>query len=291
MQTIQEPFVVLDSAITLVLVWQPKTNDLGNVTVVARKPLIKQEDDKTIVDAEVLANSSSNAYEVLEKTPGAVVDQDGSVYLNSSTAATIQINGREVKLNAADIASLLKSLPASSVTKIEILRTPSAKYDANSSGGIINIVLKKGVKLGTSGSVNAGFFQGRLNTGTAGINLNRGLNKINTTLSYQYTDRNNFEQIKSNRFISTDSSVVTQNSYTQYPAINHYLGGGLDAELSKKWTAGFDFRAGVNNSKSNAQNDIDINYLPGQSPPEKNKSLINNTGTSYFFSNKRKAFR
>ena len=285
MQTIQEPFVVLDSAITLVLVWQPKTNDLGNVTVVARKPLIKQEDDKTIVDAEVLANSSSNAYEVLEKTPGAVVDQDGSVYLNSSTAATIQINGREVKLNAADIASLLKSLPASSVTKIEILRTPSAKYDANSSGGIINIVLKKGVKLGTSGSVNAGFFQGRLNTGTAGINLNRGLNKINTTLSYQYTDRNNFEQMKSNRFISTDSSVVTQNSYTQYPAINHYLGGGLDAELSKKWTAGFDFRAGVNNSKSNAQNDIDINYLPGQSPPEKNKSLINNTGTSYFFSN------
>ena len=98
MQPIQQNIKLQDSAISIILTWQPKTSDLGNVTVVARKPLIKQEDDKTIVDAEVLANSSSNAYEVLEKTPGAVVDQDGAVYLNSATPASIQINGREVKL-------------------------------------------------------------------------------------------------------------------------------------------------------------------------------------------------
>lgn len=285
MQTIQENIKVQDSAVTLVLTWQPNTSELGNVTVVARKPLIKQEDDKTIVDAEVLANSSTNAYEVLEKTPGAVVDQDGAVYLNSATPATIQINGREVKLSAADLASLLKSLPANSVTKIEILRTPSAKYDASSSGGIINIVLKKGIKLGTSGSVNAGFFQGRFNTASAGFNLNRSINKINSTLSYQFTDRNNFEEINSDRFVLRDNSVVKQKSYTKYPALNHYLGGGLDIELNKKWTAGYDFRLSTNNNNSSAQNDIDINYLSNQYLPEKNQSLINNKGTSYFFSN------
>ncbi len=285
MQIIQENIKVQDSAVTLVITWQHKTSELGNVTVVARKPLIKQEDDKTIVDAEVLANSSTNAYEVLEKTPGAVVDQDGAVYLNSATPATIQINGREVKLSAADLASLLKSLPANSVTKIEILRTPSAKYDASSSGGIINIVLKKGIKLGTSGSVNAGFFQGRFNTATAGFNLNRSINKINSTLSYQFTDRNNFEEIKSDRFVLRDNSVVKQQSYTKYPALNHYLSGGLDIEISKKWTAGYDFRLSTNNNNSSAQNDIDINYLSNQYLPEKNQSLINNKGTSYFFSN------
>ncbi|HSN60073.1 MAG TPA: outer membrane beta-barrel protein, partial [Ferruginibacter sp.] len=285
MQPIKENIFVKDSALILSVKWEPKTSDLGNVTVVARKPLIKQEDDKTIVDAEVLANSSTNAYEVLEKTPGAVVDQDGSVYLNSATPATIQINGREVKLNAADLASLLKSLPANSVTKIEILRTPSAKYDASSSGGIINIVLKKGIKLGTSGSVNAGFFQGRFNTATAGFNLNRSINKINSTLSYQFTDRNNFEEINSDRFVLRDNSVVRQKSYTKYPALNHYLGGGMDIELNKKWTAGYDFRLSANNSNSSAQNDIDINYTGNQSLPEKNQSLIKNKGTSYFFSN------
>jgi len=105
--------------------------------------VVKQEDDKTVVDATVLAESSTNAYEVLEKTPGAIVDQDGNVYLNSMTPATIQINGREVKLSTADLASLLKSLPAGSVSKVEILRNPSAKYDAASTGGILNIVFKE----------------------------------------------------------------------------------------------------------------------------------------------------
>jgi hypothetical protein len=169
-----KPISIPDTTVTLKLEMANKTTDLGNVTVMSKKPLIKQEDDKTIVDAEVLANSSTNAYEVLEKTPGAIVDQDGNVYLNSTIPATIYINGREMKLSSTDLASLLKSLPAGSVSKIEILRTPSAKYDAASSGGIVNIVLKKGVKLGTSGTINAGYFQGVYGTQTAGFNLNKG---------------------------------------------------------------------------------------------------------------------
>lgn len=140
---VNREIVVADSSVEINIRLLPFVAALGNITVVSRKPLIRQEDDKTIVDAEALANSSTNAFEVLEKTPGAVVDQDGNVYLSSTTPATVYINGREMKLSSADIASLLKSLPAGSVSKIEILRTPSAKYDASGSGGIVNIVLKK----------------------------------------------------------------------------------------------------------------------------------------------------
>ena len=283
MEPIQEEIAVKDSSLTRNYTWRNKINDLGNVTVVARKPLIKQEDDKTVVDAEVLANSSTNAYEVLEKTPGAVVDQDGSVYLNSSTPATIQINGREVKLGAADLASLLKSLPANSVTKIEILRTPSAKYDASSSGGIINIVLKKGVKLGTSGSLNAGFFQGRFNTKTTGFNLNRSINKFTTTISYQFTDRNNYEEITSDRFVARDQSILRQRSYSKYPALTHYVGGGADAALSEKWNAGYDFRISSTEGRSSTQNDIDIIFPANSNTPGANQSLIENKSNSLFF--------
>ena len=272
-----------DTSINIAVV--SKTKNLETVVVTSRKPLVKQEDDKTIVDAEVLANSSTNAYEVLEKVPGAVVDQDGNLYLNSATPATIQVNGREVKLSPADLASLLKSLPASSVTKIEILRTPSAKYDAGSSGGIVNIVLKKGIKLGTSGSVNAGFFQGRYYTATAGFNLNHSFKKINTTLSYQYTDRNNFEELKSDRFILMDSTVIKQTAYTRYPAINNYLSAGIDAELNKKWTMGYAVRFSANNTHSNTQNDINILNIKTQSLSGKNQSLIKNNGSSYFIGN------
>lgn len=272
-----------DTSINIAVV--SKTKNLETVVVTSRKPLVKQEDDKTIVDAEVLANSSTNAYEVLEKVPGAVVDQDGNLYLNSATPATIQVNGREVKLSPADLASLLKSLPASSVTKIEILRTPSAKYDAGSSGGIVNIVLKKGIKLGTSGSVNAGFFQGRYHTATAGFNLNHSFKKINTTLSYQYTDRNNFEELKSDRFILRDSTVIKQTAYTRYPAINNYISAGIDAELNKKWTMGYAVRFSANNTHSNTQNDINILNIKTQSLSGKNQSLIKNNGSSYFIGN------
>ena len=153
------------------------------MTIVSRKPFVTQDDDKTIVDAEALSNSSTNAFEILEKTPGLIADQDGNVYLNSGTPATIQLNGREVKLNTADLASLLKSLPATSVLKIEILRSPSARYDASGTGGIVNIVLKKGIKPGTNGTFNAGYFQGKYATVFSGISMNSTGRKTNKYIS------------------------------------------------------------------------------------------------------------
>ena len=170
---VERMIATTDKPLSLSIPVKRKTTDLQDVTVVSRKPVIKQEDDKSVVDATALSNSSTNAYEVLEKTPGTIVDQDGNVYLSSLTPATVYINGREMKLSSEDLASLLKSLPASSVSKIEILRNPSAKFDAASSGGIINIVLKKGVKIGSNGSANIAYFQGVYSTQTAGFNINK----------------------------------------------------------------------------------------------------------------------
>lgn len=101
------------------------TKNLESVTVTARKPLLRQEEDKTIVDPEPIANTSTNAYEILEKTPGLFLDQDENVYLSSVTPATIYINGREQRMSAADIAGILKSLPPGSIERLEILRSPS----------------------------------------------------------------------------------------------------------------------------------------------------------------------
>jgi len=285
MQEILKPVSVADTALTVAIEMQNKISDLGNVTIVSRKPLIKQEDDKTIVDAEVLANSSTNAYEVLEKTPGAILDQDGNVYLNSTIPATIYINGREMKLSSEDIASLLKSLPAGSVSKIEILRTPSAKYDAASSGGIVNIVLKKGVKLGTNGTVNAGYFQGVYSTKTAGVNINKGSGKINSYFSYQFTDRNNFEELNSNRVISADTSLLSQRSYTTYPSINNYISAGSDIAFTKKFNIAYDLRVSNNDGKSYAVSGNDINDSKTGLLFGKSESDINSTNKSTFIGN------
>ncbi len=272
---------VADEDIHIDVGMKKTTTELGNITIVARKPLIRQDDDKTVVDAEVLSESSTNAYEILEKTPGAIVDQEGNVYLTSATPATIQINGRDMKLSAADLASLLKSLPANAVTRIEILRSPSAKFDASSSGGIVNIVLKKGVKLGMSGSVNAGYFQGKYGTATTGFNLNKGNDKITSYLSYQFTRRKNFEDLSTQRFINFDNSTINQESYTTYPSQNHYLSAGIDVQLSEKFSIGYDGRLPLNFNKSHAYNQVLV------SSPFNNSihSHINNETRSVYFGN------
>lgn len=282
-KNIEQQIMVGDRDTSIVVLYSAQVKNLDAVVVTSKKPLITQQDDKTIVDAEVLANSSTNAYEVLEKTPGAIVDQDGNVYLNSSTPATIQINGREVKLSAADVASLLKSLPANSISKIEILRSPSAKFDASSSGGIVNIVLKKGIKLGTNGSVNASYFQGRYATLSAGFNLNRSIKKVNTNFNYQFTDRNNFEKLASLRFISRDNSVVDQRAFTKYPGQGHFLSAGVDLAIKEDWTIAYSTRFSSNNNSSTAINDIELVSQANAALLGKTRSTILNSGPSTFW--------
>ncbi len=274
-----------DTTINIATTTKSKNLDAVVVTSSTTKPLIKQEDDKTIVDAEPLANSSTNALEVLEKTPGAIVDQDGNVYLNSATPATIYINGRELKLSAADISSLLKSLPANSVSKIEILRSPSAKFDAASSGGIVNIVLKKGVKLGTNGSVDASYFQGVYATETIGFSVTKSINKLNTYASYNFTNRESFFVLDSEQPFLSANALRVQQSFTKYKATTNYASGGFDYAINKKWNIALDTRFTANNNRSNVRNDIDFLTLNRQAQVGENISLISNVGPTYFLGN------
>jgi len=269
-------------SLTITLIASNKT--LAAVTIVSRAPLIKQEDDKTIIDAEPLASSSTNAYEVLEKSPGIVLDQDGNVYLTSTTPATIYINGRQMRMSVDDITSLLKNLPAGSISRIEIIRTPSAKYDASNSGGIVNVVLKKGIKIGSTGSVNMRYDQGVYGTPSAGMSINHSAGIVNTYLSYQFTHRNYFDDIQSNRLIDGDT-LLTQNSVTRYSVITNYVGGGIDVEMSKKFDLAYDLRLTANQNSSNAVSVNSFSETSSQNEFYQAQTPISNHGHSIFLSN------
>lgn len=214
---------------------------LGDVNIVAKRPLMRQEEDKTIVDPTPIANTSTNAYEIVERTPGLFVDQDGNIYLNSATPATVFINGREQRMSAADIAGILKSLPPGSIERIEILRTPSAKYDASGSGGVVNVVLKKGVKIGRTGSASVGYNQGRFHNEFASINLNNSDGDRTSTFNLSYSGRNNYDQIITTRQLGTARSL-SQRAYTTSPSQSYYSGYSLGYEPTKKWEFSADGR-------------------------------------------------
>jgi iron complex outermembrane receptor protein len=197
--------------------------------------------------------ASTNAYEILEKTPGMFIDQDGNVYLSSSTPARIYINGREQKMSAADVATMLKNLPPNAVSSIEIMRTPSARYDASGGGGIVNIILKKGVKPGLTGSATAGMNQGKYGNQILGLNLNNNSGGLSTYLNLQYGRRGNYEQIKTDRFFSPDS-VLSQDAMTKYFGDNYYIGYGASYQLNKNWELTYDGRFSFNNNDNNSSN-------------------------------------
>jgi hypothetical protein len=259
---------------------QDATKSLGGVTVTASRPIMRQEDDKTIVEAENLAASSTNAFEIMEKTPGLFVDQDGNIYLNSTTPATIYINGREQKMSTADIATMLKSLPPNAIATIEILRTPSARYDASGSGGIVNVVLKKGVRIGLTGSANVGFNQGEYGNRFIGVNLNNNNGALTTYLNLQYSRRNNYEQIKTDRLFTPDS-VLSQNAFTKYPTNGYYAGFGLGYQLNKRWEVSYDGRFNLNNSRNNSVNLSQIRKVSTGEVGERNETIVNNRGNNF----------
>jgi iron complex outermembrane recepter protein len=263
---------------------QSSGKTLGGVVVTSRRPLIRQEDDKTIVDPEPIAATSTSGYEIIEKTPGLFVDQDGNIYISSLSPATVYINGREMKMSTGDIATMLKSLPPNSIDRIEILKTPSAKYDASGGGGIVNVVLKKGVKLGMTGSVSAGWQQGTYNNKFLGFNLNNNNGKRTSYININYSNRNTWEQIKTDRIFAPDT-MLSQDGLTKYPSSVYYAGFGLSYQLNKKWEISYDGRANLNDFDNRTTNQSDISKISTGELLTNNLNKVSNEGFSYMINN------
>jgi hypothetical protein len=252
---------------------------LEAVVVTSKKPLMRQEDDKTIVDPENLVASSTSGYEVMEKVPGIFMDQDGNIYLNSMTPATVYINGREMKMSAADIATILKSLPPNAIDKIEVMRTPSAKYDASGSGGVVNVVLKKGVKIGKTGSVNAGIQQGVYGNQFAGLNLNNSNGDKNSFLNLNIGRRNTYEIINTNRQFAADT-ILQQASFTKYPSMTYFTGYGFSMPLNKKWESDFGTSISFNDFNNRSDNNNMINKISSSQTLSSSLNRVKNDGSS-----------
>lgn len=122
----------------------PSDNRLQAVTVKAHKPLIEQSEDKIIYNAENdPAAKTESATDLLRKTPMITVDGEGNITVNGQSTFTILLNGRQTSMFARNIKEALKAFPGAVISKIEVITSPSAKYDAEGAGGIINIITKK----------------------------------------------------------------------------------------------------------------------------------------------------
>ena len=282
-QLIEKGITVTNNQTSFSFTAEPFGKTMETAVVTSKKPLMKQEDDKLIVDPENLAAASTSGYEVIEKTPGLFVDQDGNIYISSLTPATIQINGRDMKMSAADVATMLKSLPPDAISKIEIVKTPSAKYDASSSGGIVNVILKKGVKVGMTGSVNTGLQQGRYGNQFIGFNLNNNDGKKSSYINFNYSKRNSYEKIITDRIFAPDS-MLSQNAFTKYPSDVFYTGYGL-TYFRGKWDIDFSGNITLNYFNNNTENLSVIQKISTSQLLTNNLNSVINKGSSIVIGN------
>jgi len=153
-----------------------------------QQPLLQADGRKLIYNLEnSITAQGTNVLEALKKAPGIIVSQDNSITLNGTNGTLVLINGRQTYLQAEELAQLLKSMPSSGVKNIEIIKNPSAEYDAAGTGGIINIVLKKSAAEGFNGSINAGVAYGKTLKQNTNLNLNYRKGKMNLFGSYNHT--------------------------------------------------------------------------------------------------------
>ncbi|MFD2873172.1 outer membrane beta-barrel protein [Mucilaginibacter ximonensis] len=129
--------------------------DLKEVSIKARKSAIKQEADRVSYDMQADPESkTSNLLEMLRKVPYVTVDANENIMLKGNSSYKILINGKPSSLMERDPKTILKSIPASTILRIEVYTTPPAKYDAEGLGGVINIITNKKLVDGYNGTVN-----------------------------------------------------------------------------------------------------------------------------------------
>jgi outer membrane receptor protein involved in Fe transport len=170
--------------------------DLAAVTVSARLPLIEQTDEKLTYNAEADPSvMGQNAIDVLRKTPFLSVDGDGNVQLNGQSNFRVLLDGKETAMFSKNLKDALQSFPANLIKKVEVITSPSSKYDGEGVAGIINIITKKkimgyngNISLsrntlgGTNANANANFKYGKIGfTGYYGMNMNKGFKMRNAS--------------------------------------------------------------------------------------------------------------
>jgi iron complex outermembrane receptor protein len=242
-------FEVSGSDVTMSsLALQQNSKDMNSVTVTAKKPFVETKLDKTIVNVDASPTSAgSTALDILEKSPGIMVDNNGVISLRGKQGVIVMMDGKQTYLSPTDLANLLKNMPASALDQIEIMTNPSSKYDASGNSGIINIKTKKGKNNGLNGSIMVGATSSifRLNGTTYlipksqnSINFNYKKNKVNFFGSYNpnyFRGRGalSFET----RYLDANNNIDSYNNTEtrfKFGNMNHTLKLGLDWYANKK---------------------------------------------------------
>ncbi len=246
----------------LIITLEESATRLQEVVVTASAARLKQEPGKLIYKPSPSEVVSIDSYELLRYAPLVCVENNTVSILGKGTS-TIYINGRKPVMDNSSLMEMLRSVPADRIEKIEIIMSPNSSYKASTTGGIVNIVMKKNPNEGLTGSASvSATYLGEKITPRASLYLGYSKNKFNASanLSYQYYNSQDEKETTYNYRDSYTDILNSSNSQTT----GHFLNGNisLSYDLTTRSTMGTSFHIG--GSKSNSKSTtISSNYLKG----------------------------
>ena len=206
-------------------------SNLKEVAIVGKTPMIETKIDKLVYNAEQdVTTAGGNAGDVMRKVPMVTVDIDGNPSLRGSSAVRVLINGKPSGTMSNSVADALKMIPAEEIKSVEVITSPSAKYDAEGAGGIINIITKKKTAQGVNG--NAALSVGtRQNNGNFSLNAKQGRLGISSNFGGQYAIPQDTRVVLENDVYSKQSHVF-QDGFTRAKRYGYNGSIGLDYDIN-----------------------------------------------------------
>ncbi|WP_338378261.1 TonB-dependent receptor [uncultured Flavobacterium sp.] len=248
---------------------EPDVSQLKEVVLVSEVSSVEFKLDKRVYNVgQDMIVKGGTISDVLDNVPSVTVDPDGTIALRGNENVKILIDGRPSGLAGINIADALKLLPADSVEKVEVITNPSARYDAEGGGGIINIVLRKGKAQGINGSFIATI--GDPETYGISSNLNfRGENfNVFSNIGYNYRNSLGNSSTDAEYFDKTTgetSSFVNERRNNERLNKGYNANFGIDLFLDKttNWTHSLSF----NQSRGENPDNVFLNYFDATNTP------------------------
>ncbi|PTS94582.1 TonB-dependent receptor [Pedobacter sp. HMWF019] len=210
----------------------PTAGNLKEVEITGQKALVESKVDKLVYNAEAdITNAGGDATDVMRKVPMLSVDINGNLQMRGA-AVRVLINGKPSGTMANSVADALKMIPAEQIKSVEVITSPSAKYDAEGSGGIVNIITKKKNAEGISGSLN-GSVGTRSNNGAFNLNAKTGRLSLTTSLGVNQAYPQNSKVDMLNTYIENgQTNTLAQNGYSNWSRVGYNGSAGLDYDIN-----------------------------------------------------------